>query len=454
MKILIAGAGKVGHTLTRELTADGNAVTVIDQKQDILSQCCEQYDAMGVQGNCASMSVLKEAGAGSADLLIAVTDADEINLLSCATARKINPQIHTIARIRDPEYRAQVFEMQDVFGLSMIINPEGAAATEIEHLLKYPGFLKRDSFARGLVEIVELKVEPGNILDGLCLKDFPAAVKCRVLVCAVLRGGSVIMPGGSFTLEAGDRIFVTAPLYNITLLLRNLEIITRKVKRVVICGGGRITYYLVQNLEKSGINAQVIEKDRDRCMTLAKLLPDTAVICGDITDPTILEREGIDSCDALVTLTGMDELNVLVSLYGKSLNIPQIITKQDRSEEINNIVSGLSLGSIISPKELCCNGILRYVRSMRDTTGETAITVQHIADGKAEASEFIINEEALHRGEPLKDLNFKKDVLIAAISRRGRIEIPAGASSFDVGDSVIVISAGDKAVVRFNDIFA
>lgn len=453
MKIIIAGTGKVGTTLARELSTDSNYdVTIIDKNTDALNACCEQYDVLGIEGNCASMQVLKDAGIDKADLLIAVTDADEVNLLCCVTAKNLSPNIHTIARIRNPEYSEQVYDMQDVFGLSLIINPEKTAAGEIERLLKYPGFLKRDSFARGQVEIVELRVDKDSPLLGKAIKDISGIVGRRVLIGAALRGSTLLLPKGDFVAETGDRLFVTASFRDLALLLRNLGIIQHRNKRVMICGGGRISFYLAQGLEKRSIQAQIIEQNRDKCEDLAKLLPDCTVICGNVTDTEVLEKEGLGSCDALVTLTGQDELNVLLSLYGKSRGVPQVITKQSHTDSMTDIVQSLSLGSLIAPKELCCDSIIRYVRSMRDVSGETAITVQTFADGKAQASEFIIHEDSLHRGEQLKDMSIRKDVLIAAISRGRKIEIAGGLSSFDVGDSVIVISGG-KDIYRFNDIF-
>ena len=322
MNIIIAGHGRFGATLTRLLCAEGHDLTIIDRDSQLLEATQEQFDVIAVHGNCAAMDTLLQAGAKDADLLIAVTNADEVNLLCCTTAHGLNPKLHTIARIRNPEYTEQMFTMQHIFGLSMAINPEKQAATEIAHLLEYPGFLKRDSFANGRSEIVELRVDSGSKLKNVALFDLNSIVKCRVLVCAVIREGNAIAPKGNFVLREGDRVFVTAPTQNLTTLLRNLGIITRQVRRVVLCGGGRVSFYLASMLEKNGISVQLVEQDLDRCQELAAQLSDTTIIHGDGSDQHLLDSEGLSEADAMVTLTGLDELNMIMSLYGQSRGIP------------------------------------------------------------------------------------------------------------------------------------
>ena len=451
MKILIAGDGKVGATLARQLSAEGHDLTIIDSNSKVLESSIEQYDVMGVQGNCASMSVLLQAGVKDAELLIAVTDADEVNLLCCMTAHGINPELHTIARIRNPEYTDQIYDMRDVFALSMAVNPERQAAIEIERLLRLPGFLKRDTFAKGRVEIVELRVEPGSKLCNVPLSELDGIVKCRVLVCTVLRSGAAVAPDGNFVLQAGDRIFVTAPTDALAVLLKSLGIITRRVNRVILCGGGRVSYYLAQQLQRSGMTVQLIEQNYDRCVQLAGLLPSACIVHGDASSQPLLESEGIDECDALVTLTGIDEMNMVISIFGSSRGVPQVITKLGRVES-SNILDSLPLGSVICPKELCCNTIVRYVRAMQNQTG-AAVAVHTIADGQAEAVEFIVDEHTLHCGEPLKKLRLRKNVLVVCITRGAKTEIPNGESTFSHGDTIIIVSSGDAVIHQLNDIF-
>lgn len=452
MNIIIAGDGKVGSLLTRQLTAEGHDVTVIDCNATVLQASVERYDVISVHGNCASMGVLQQAGVKDADLLIAATSEDEVNLLCCTTAHALNPKLHTIARIRNPEYTEQIYRMRNVFGLSMVINPENQAATEIERLLKYPGFLRRDTFAKGRTEIVELRVDAGSKLCNVKLMDMRSIVKCQVLVCAVIRDGSATMPKGDFMLKEGDRIFVTALSQNLTTLLKNLGFLTRRVRNVTLCGGGRISYYLAKRLQKSGISSQIIERDFPRCQELAELLPETDIIHGDISEQDLLESEGLAQTDALVTLTGLDELNMIVSLYATSRGIPQVVTKLGHTGN-RSVIDSLSLGSVVCPRELVCSNIVRYVRAMENQTG-AAISVHTIADGQAEAMEFLVDEHTRHCDKPLKEVKLKPNVLLVSIAHGANTEIPNGNSSFEKGDTVVVVTSGREVIRQLNDIFA
>lgn len=451
MKILIAGAGKVGSNLAQQLSASGYDVTVVDQNLEVLERIQERFDVMAVHGNCAAMEILLQAGVKEVELLIAVTSQDEKNLLCCMTAHGLNPNLHTIARIRNPEYTDQIHEMHDLFGLSMVVNPEKLAAVEIEHLLKYPGFLKRDVFAKGRMEIVELRIDEQSNLCNIALNDLGTVIKRKILVCTVLRDGKAIAPDGNFVLKAGDRIFVTAPTKNLTSMLRNLGIITHKVKRVLICGGDRISYYLANSLVHSGIDVTIIEQDYEKCKHLAAMLPEVSIVHGDAGDQFLLDQEGIRKCDALITLTGLDELNMVVSMYGNSCGVGQVITKLGHLNN-SSMVDSLNLGSTICPKLSCSEMIVRYVRAIYNQTG-AALSVHSIANGQAEAMEFRVDETTLHCGEPLKNVNTKKSVLIAGISRGMKTEIPGGESFFEPGDTVIVVSNGDDVIYSLNDIF-
>ena len=451
MKIIIAGDGKVGATLTRQLSLEGNDLTLIDSNPRVLDSSIEQYDILTVTGNCATMDVLRRANVEEAELLIAATSADEINLLCCMTAHAINPALHTIARIRNPEYTAQIYQMRDVFALSLIVNPERQAAVEMERLLSFPGFLRRDSFARGRLEIVELRVDAASKLNRVALHELNTIIKCKVLICTVLRSGTVIMPRGDFILREGDRIFVTAPTEALATLLKNLGIITHRVNRVILAGGGRISYYLAQQLQKRGIQTTIIEKDPQRCVELAELLPRVTVIHGDASDPQVLESEGLHETNALVSLTGIDEMNLLISLYATNLGVPQVITKLGRLDN-SNILDNLAIGSVVSPKELCCANIVRFARALQNQTG-AAVSVHSIANGQAEAVEFRVDEQTPHCGEPLKAIRLRKNVLLAGISHGGRTEIPNGDSVFHIGDTLIIVVTADTVIHQLNEIF-
>ncbi len=452
MNIIIAGGGRVGSALARQLVLEGHNITVIDTRQEIIDDCVETYDVIGIKGNCASMQVLLDAEIDNVDLLIAVTGEDEVNLLCCTTAHGLNRNLHTIARIRNPEYTEQIYAMKNIFGLSMVVNPERRAATEIARLLKYPGFLRRDTFAKGRTEIVELKIGSESKLCNQSLFEMNNILKRRVLVCAVIRGGVAVIPKGDFVLQEGDRIFVTAPTENLTALLDMLGIITKKVRRVMICGGGRISYYLAEMLIDDGMDVQIIEKREERCLTLCSLLPEATVIHGDGTDQSLLESEGLARADALVTLTGMDELNMVVSMYAGVRGVSHVVTKLGHIEN-QNLISGLNLGSVIRPKALSSENILRYVRAMQNQSG-AAISIHIIADEQVEAIEFAVDSTTKHCGIPLKNIKVHDNILIVGISNGSQTEIPNGNSVFHVGDTIVVVTDGRGEYRQLNDIFA
>ena len=452
MNNIIAGNGKVGSTLTRLLSAEGHDITLIDTNLRVLEASLERYDVMAVHGNCAAMDILLQAGVKDADLLIAATSADEINLLCCTAAHGINPKLHTIARIRNPEYNNQIYKLRNIFGLSMPINPERQAASEIERLLKFPGFLRRDVFAKGRTEIVELRIDAKSKLLGTQLMDLPGIVKCRVLICAVLRGGQALVPNsGTFTFREGDRVFVTAPTKDLAILLKSLGINTSRVRNCLLCGGGRVCIYLATALEKSGISVTVVEKDYDRCQQLSSLLPDSTIIHGNAGDTDLLESEGLANFDAVVTLTGEEELNMIVSLYASSVGIPQVITKLGHVTN-RSIIDTLNLGSVVCPKELVAGNIVRYVRAMQNKNG-AAVSIHPIADGQVEAMEFYVEEATKGCGIPLKNLKPKANVLIASITHGSVTEIPNGDSVFHAGDIVVIVTTDRGSIRQLNDIF-
>lgn len=452
MNIIIAGGGKVGQTLARQLSAEGHDLTLIDRDNQVLEKTVDRYDAMVVSGNCASKEVLLSAGIVDADLLIAATAMDEVNLLCCMTAHGLNNNLHTIARIRTPEYAEQIMTMRDVFPLSMTVNPELQAALEIERLLKFPGFLRRESFANDQTQIVELRIDSNSKLCNLPLSELGTVVKCRVLVCAVLRAGAAVTPTGNFVLKEGDRIFVTAPTANLAILLKSLGIGTKKVRNVLLCGGGRVSYYLAGLLEDDKMSVRILEQDPARCTDLASTLPQTTVILGDCSSQATLDSQGLEDMDAVVTLTGLDETNMVVSLYAGSRGVGQIITKLGRTEN-SKLADTMALGSTISPKELCCNSIVRYVRAMQNQTG-AAVSVHTIADGQVEAVEFLVDETTKNCGNPLKDIKLKPNVLIASISHGADSQVPGGGSVFQPGDTVVVVTSGRGVLHTINDIFA
>lgn len=452
MKIIIAGGGKVGQTLARQLAAEGHDLTLIDRDPVVLDKAQDRFDAMMVSGNCASKEVLLNAGIREAELLIAMTAMDEVNLLCCMTAHGLNKKLHTIARIRTPEYADQIMTMRDVFPLSMTVNPELQAALEIERLLKFPGFLRREYFANDQTQIVELRIDSASKLCNLPLSEMGTVVRCRVLVCAVLRAGTAVAPTGNFVLKEGDRIFVTAPTANLAILLKSLGIVTKKVRNVLLCGGGRVSYYLANLLEDDKMDVRILEQDYARCTQLSQSLKKATVIHGDCSSQTTLDHQGLEDMDAVVTLTGLDETNMVVSLYAGNQGVSQIITKLSRTEN-SRLADTMALGSTISPKELCSNAIVRYVRAMQNQTG-AAISLHTIADGQAEAVEFLVDETTKHCGKALKDIKLKPNVLIASITHGADSMVPNGSSVFVPGDTVVIVTSGRGILHKLNDIFA
>ncbi|MBQ7993281.1 MAG: Trk system potassium transporter TrkA [Solobacterium sp.] len=451
MRILIAGAGKVGRALTDELSSEGHDITLVDMDSRVLEDAVGMYDVITLQGNSASKAVLEEAGIQNMDLLIAATNADEVNLLSVITAKALNPDIHTIARIRNPEYVDQARSMRNVFALSLVINPELQAAQEIARLLKYPGFLKRETFAKARVEIVELKVVKGSKLNKVQLKNLSSVTRSQVLVVAALRDGKAIMPDGNFVIKEDDRLFVTGSPAQLHEMLIHIGIINMPVNHVIMAGGGRISYYLAEELHRSHIATSIIELDPRKCRSLAEALPYSTIIQGDVSDRKTLDSEDIGDYDAVVTLTGMDELNIVTSLYAHMHNVPNIVTKLGRGND-GDLVENMPIGSIICPKELCTMHIVRYVRAMQTKEG-AALSVHRIADGKIEAIEFVADNDTRHLGEKLKNIRTRKNVLIVSISHGTKVEIANGESVFNAGDTVVVITNKESKLNQLNDIF-
>ena len=452
MKILICGYGDIGETLARELGEAGYDLTILDSDPQVLESGINRYDVMAVQGNCASMESLQRAGVKKSKLLIACTGSDELNLLCCMTARTLNPRIHTIARIRDPEYLEQAYAMRDAFGISLTFNPEQDAAAELERLIKYPGFLTREAFMGGRAELAELRVEEGSPLCNVSLSNLDSILRTRVLVCVVLRDGETIIPDGKFILREDDRIFVTASPDDLAIMLKSLGIVTHKARRLMIIGGGAMSYYLAKRLKNSrSIDITIFERNVERCLELSELLPRAAVVHGDDGNLTFLEKEGLAEADALLSLTDTDEQNVIVSLYAESLGVPQVVTRLGRLDN-SAFIDELSIGSVVSPGKLCCNTIVRYVRAMKNRDG-AATAVHYIADGQAEAIEFLVDPDTFHCGEALKKIKLKKNVRLACIARGNEIIIPGGDDYFQEGDNVVVVVNGESNVLELNDIF-
>lgn len=438
MKIIIVGFGKVGSTLTEQLYSEGHDVVVVDLLEKKLETAVSDYDVMTVQGNGASYNVQLEAGVEEADLLIAVTASDELNLLCCLIARKAG-QCHTIARVRNSMYNKEINFIKEQLGISMIINPELATAREIAKLLRFPSAIQIDTFARGRTELLKFKLRPEFGLDGLRVMDIMEKLNCDVLVCGIERKEEVTIPNGNFVLRDHDNVSIMATPQNASKFFSKIGVNTHRVKDTLIIGGGKITYYLAHQLLDMGIRVKVIENDKDRCLQLSNLLPKANILYGDGTDETLLLSEGLHNTQSVVSLTNFDEENLLISLFAMKHSNAKIIAKVNRIT-FNDIINELDIGSVVYPKYLTANYILKYVRATQNAQGSNVETLYKILDKRAEALEFCIRENSPVVGVPLMELNLKDNLLLCCINHKGKIIIPRGQDSIQVGDTVMVVT--------------
>ncbi len=441
MQIIVVGCGNVGYTLAEQLSKESHNVVVIDRKSDRLKQVSEAFDVMCVQGDGASHSIQLEAGVEDADLLIAVTNSDEVNLLCCLIARKAGG-CHTIARVRNPIYNREISFIKEELGLSLVINPELAAATEIASLLKYPSAMEMDGFSRGRVELFKLRLDEGNLLVGCTLKRAASKLNCDVLVCAVERGEDVVIPDGSFELHAGDKISVIASSRNLVQFFRKMNLLTARVRDAMIVGGGSTAYYLTRKLQAMNVRVKIIEKNSERCDELCELLPQAEIVCGDGTDRDLLIHEGLAKAEAFITMTELDEENIMLSLFAKMVSKAKLVTRIHRSA-YEELINSLDLGSVIYPQYITAENIVSYVRGMSNSLGSNVETLHRIIENRVEALEFYIKENSPVAGVSLQHLNLKPNLLIACITRKGAIIIPGGSDTIEVGDTVVVITTNN-----------
>ena len=441
MNIIIVGCGKVGHTLTERLVREGHDITVVDTSERVIRDTTEVFDVMGIRGNGASLSVLMEAGLQKADLIIAVTGSDELNLLCCTIARKAGGNLAAIARVRNPDYSKELTYLRQQLGLSMIINPELEAAREIARLLSSPQALTISAFARGHAELVRFRIPAGNRLCGKRILELGAIFCFDFLVCAVGREGSVRIPDGSFLLAEGDEIMIVASTRDVHRIFESIDMRSEAVRSCMIIGGGKSSYYLAKLLLEQRMQVKIIESSRERCEELSTLLPEAVVICGDGGDEELLKEEGIDTAEAFVPLTGLDEENILLTLYAKRVPGLKTITKINRIT-FNDVIEGLELGSVVYPKHITAESIIAYVRARQNSIGSNVETLYHLFDNRVEAVEFHVQKDAPVVGVPLAELGRRKrdDMLIACINRGGRIIFPRGQDAIQADDSVIIVT--------------
>lgn len=447
MKIIIVGSGNVGSNIAKQLSQEGHNITIIDKDEKMVRKICDGWDVMGIVGSGASLSVLKDAGSSSADLLIAVTDSDERNLFCCLMAKKCGTK-NTIARVRNPEYKEDIRFIKDDLGLSLSVNPELNAAEEIARLLKFPSAIEIDSFARGRVDLLKFEVPKDSPICGMPLKDMQKTLNTNVLVCIVERGNETFIPTGDFTVWEGDKVSFVASSKRATQFFKAIGVNQGKARSCIIVGGGDTSYYLAKQLISTGVEVKIIDKNKERCEELAEMLPEAIIINGDGQDKGLLGEEGIEHTAAFVTLTNHDEVNVMMAIYAKKANPKvKLITRVHRST-YDDIIDDMNIGSIINPKMLAGETVVKYVRAMQNSMQSNMETLYKLNSGKAEALEFVVREASGLIDVPLMSLKLKKNVIICCIIHDGVIETPGGHSMISVGDTVIVVTTN----TGFNEI--
>ena len=451
MDIIIVGCGKVGSALA-EVLSDEHNVTIIDKRENLVETATNDYDVMGIVGNCLQTEVLEEANVSKANILIAVTTSDEVNILSCLIAKRMGVR-HCIARVRSPEFDKQLVFMREELGISMMVNPDYNAANEIAKVLRYPEAINIESFAKGRVDLAEIRITTGSILDGVALSQLSRRMRLDVLICAVQRGEELIIPNGNFVLRAGDKIHMTASHSNMVKFFKSISAAYRekRVKRAVLIGGGRVAYHLAQQLIEMGIKVKIIEIDRERCLELSDRLNKVDISCADGTDHDILEEERVYEADAVVTLTGIDEENILLSLLAKNNGVDKVVTKVNRMS-LMQLSDTLDLDSIISPKSITVNQILQYVRAKQNSLGNNVTTLYRLVNDRLEAIEFVVRDKKDYVDVPLKKLKLRSGILIASIVRGNELIIPKGDDCLQVNDSVVVITT-TKGMHDLSNIF-
>ena len=438
LKIIIVGCGKVGVTLVEQLTKEGHDITIIDKNAARVQEIASLYDIMGMAGNGASYSVQMEAGIESTDLIIAVTESEELNLLCCTVAKRVG-NCAAIARVRTPDYSKEVGYLREKLGLAMIINPEMEAAREAARILYLPSALEAHTFAHGQAELIKFIIPENNILDGMTIAHLGKNIATNVLVCAIERDGNVYIPDGDFRMQKGDHVSFVASRKVTKAFLENIGFPTNQVKNCLIVGGGKAAFYLANQLIHMGISVKIIEQKKERCEELSILLPKAIIINGDGTDQELLEEEGISFVESFVPLTGIDEENILLTLYARQVSSAKVITKINRIN-FKDVISKLDLGSVIYPRYITSEAIIAYVRAKKDSMDSNIETLYHMFDSRVEAIEFRVNEASDVTDIPLMDLSLKKDLLISFINRDGEIIIPSGQDCIKVGDTVMIVT--------------
>lgn len=446
MQIVIIGLGTIGRTILKSLADERHIITIIDENKEKIENLIEKYDVQGVVGNGACMDIQKEAGVSDADLVIVLTRSDELNILACLVAKK-NGAKNTIARVRNPDYRKQVSKMKEDLGIAMIVNPEREAANEIFSLINLPSIVQIEHFAKGKVSLVEIIAEKGCSLVGESLISLGKKLTTKVLICAVQRGNDVIIPSGNFKIEEGDKIHFTADAETLGDFLTEVNLFKSPFKNVMIVGGSRIGYYLADALTKKKYFVKLIENNISTAKELAEALPKVTIICGNGTQHDLLLEEGLESMDVFVSLTDIDEENMIVSMFARKMNVKKAITKI-KNDDLYGMLDELGINNNVSPKHIVAGRIISYIRALANARGSNVLNMYQLVNNQIEALEFSARRHEQIYDKPLKNLNIKEGCLIASIIRENEVIIPNGNSEIKLGDNVIVVTKHKN----FNDL--
>ncbi|MBQ8600027.1 MAG: Trk system potassium transporter TrkA [Clostridia bacterium] len=438
MKIIIIGLGTIGKTILKNLSGEKHTIVIIDENKSKIESLIEKYDVLGIVGNGASMDIQNEANAKDADVVIALTHSDELNILACLVAKKIGAQ-NTIARVRNPDYSKQIADMKDDLGISMVVNPERETANEIFNIINLPSVTQIEHFAEGKVSLVEVVAEKGCSLIGETLISLSKKINTKVLICAVQRGNEVLIPSGNFMFREGDKIHFTSNAKMLGDFLTEVKLVKSPLKKIMIVGGGRISYYLADALSKKKYAVKLLEDDPANAEELAEFLPRVTVICGNGTQHDLLLEEGIEAMDAFIALTDIDEENMIVSMFANKSKVKKTIT-QIKNDDLFGMLDELGINNTVSPKQVVASRIISYIRALANTVGSNVLTLYRLVNNQVEALEFSVKKQERIYNKPLKELKIKNNCLIACIIRQNEVIIPNGDSEIRLGDNVVVVT--------------
>lgn len=437
MDIVIAGGGKVGETICRELAKEDNNIVLIEEKPNRLEQIINKIDITGLAGDGADYENLVEAGVRECDIFIAVTPEDETNIISAIIAKELGAK-HTIARVRNPKYTNHIDFVRESLGITMVINPEMETAKHIARILEYPESLHIEQFEKGRVNLVELVIKDGSPLIDTSLIQFREKFG-DVLICVLTRDQKTKIPSGETVIKKGDHLYVTGAHEDLTNFYQKAGYKKEKIESTLIIGGGGVTYYLLNLLKNIEMDIKVIEINERTAIDLSYDFPEVMVIKGDGTDQELLEEERIESFDSVLSLTGIDEENIINSLYALSIGVNKVLTKVSRTGLLK-ILGNTDLQSIVTPKHLIVGKILRFARSLGNSTVSNVEALIRIADNEVETLQFLVNETSRVVGIPLKDLRTKDNLLVAYIIRGDKLIYPSGKDEIHTGDHVLIVT--------------